>query len=91
MFYSFMLMYLLSLVSLMMIRKHIFLCLLSLEFMVISLLLMMINYLLYFCYGYYLIIFIMVFFVCEGVLGLSVLVGMIRFHGNDYSSSVGLW
>nr|YP_009439685.1 NADH dehydrogenase subunit 4L [Yanocephalus yanonis]ATG83158.1 NADH dehydrogenase subunit 4L [Yanocephalus yanonis] len=88
---SFIYMYMFSLFSLMLIRKHIFLCLLSLEFMVISLLLMMINYLLFFTNGFYLIVLIMVFFVCEGVLGLSVLVSMIRCYGNDYLSSMMLW
>lgn len=33
----------------------------------------------------------MVFFVCEGVLGLRVLVRIIRFIGNDYVSSVISW
>nr|ATC73068.1 NADH dehydrogenase subunit 4L [Psammotettix sp. EMHAU-2015-Zz060503] len=91
MFYLFMLMYLFSLLSLMLLRKHIFLCLLSLEFMVISLLLMLMSYLMCFSYGYYMIVMFMVFFVCEGVLGLSVLVSMIRCFGNDYSSSLSLW
>lgn len=32
-----------------------------------------------------------VFFVCEGVLGLRVLVRIIRSYGNDYSNSIILW
>nr|UGK73278.1 NADH dehydrogenase subunit 4L [Cicadellidae sp. 'Neodcortus squaras'] len=80
-----------SIVSLILVRKHVFLCLLSLEFIVISLLLMYMNYFLMYSYGLYLMILMMVFFVCEGVLGLSVLVSMIRLMGNDYLSSMYLW
>nr|YP_010272390.1 NADH dehydrogenase subunit 4L [Phlogothamnus polymaculatus]UKE80387.1 NADH dehydrogenase subunit 4L [Phlogothamnus polymaculatus] len=91
MLYSFIYMYMLSLVSLLIIRKHIFLCLLSLEFVVVSLLMMYMYYYLFFSMGFYIMIVMMVFFVCEGVLGLSVLVSMIRCYGNDYLSSMMLW
>nr|ASM41872.1 NADH dehydrogenase subunit 4L [Scaphoideus nigrivalveus] len=91
MFYSFMYMYMLSLFSLLVIRKHIFLCLLSLEFIVVSLLMMYMYYFLFFLMGFYLMVIMMVFFVCEGVLGLSVLVSMIRCYGNDYLNSMSMW
>nr|YP_010502923.1 NADH dehydrogenase subunit 4L [Nephotettix virescens]UXD78700.1 NADH dehydrogenase subunit 4L [Nephotettix virescens] len=91
MFYLFIYMYMFSLISLMMIRKHIFLCLISLEFIVISLLMMMMYYSLMFLSSYYLMVIVMVFFVCEGVLGLSVLVNMIRCYSNDYLNSMILW
>nr|YP_009917454.1 NADH dehydrogenase subunit 4L [Drabescus ineffectus]QLJ57902.1 NADH dehydrogenase subunit 4L [Drabescus ineffectus] len=91
MVYLFMYMYMLSLISLMMIRKHVFLCLLSLEFVVVSLLLTTSYYLIYFSFGFYIMVIMMVFFVCEGVLGLSVLVSMIRCYGNDYLNSLSLW
>nr|YP_010924958.1 NADH dehydrogenase subunit 4L [Chanohirata theae]WKB17936.1 NADH dehydrogenase subunit 4L [Chanohirata theae] len=80
-----------SIVSLILVRKHIFMCLLSLEFIVISLLVMYMYYFLMFISGLYLMVLMMVFFVCEGVLGLSVLVNMIRLVGNDYVSSSFLW
>nr|YP_010272377.1 NADH dehydrogenase subunit 4L [Mimotettix multispinosus]UKE80374.1 NADH dehydrogenase subunit 4L [Mimotettix multispinosus] len=91
MFYLFMYMYMLSLFSLLMIRKHIFLCLLSLEFVVVSLLMMFMYYFMFFLSSFYLMLIMMVFFVCEGVLGLSVLVSMIRCYGNDYINSMSLW
>nr|ATD53021.1 NADH dehydrogenase subunit 4L [Deltocephalinae sp. EMHAU-2015-Zz052318] len=91
MVYLFFFMYLMSLLSFMVIRKHIFLCLLSLEFVVVSLLLMISYYLMFFIYGHYVMVIMMVFFVCEGVLGLSVLVSMIRCYGNDYLNSLVLW
>nr|YP_009520506.1 NADH dehydrogenase subunit 4L [Macrosteles quadrimaculatus]AWX90839.1 NADH dehydrogenase subunit 4L [Macrosteles quadrimaculatus] len=91
MYYVFIYMYMTSLFSLLIIRSHIFLCLLSLEFIVVSLLLILLYYLIFYNYGVYLLIICMVFFVCEGVLGLSVLVSMIRCYGNDYISSFNLW
>nr|YP_010736815.1 NADH dehydrogenase subunit 4L [Macropsis irenae]WEP24689.1 NADH dehydrogenase subunit 4L [Macropsis irenae] len=79
-----------GLVSLIYIRKHLLLCLLSLEFVVLSLLLMVFNMCLM-SNCFYIYILFMTFFVCEGVLGLSILVNMIRFHGNDYLNSIYLW
>nr|YP_009417625.1 NADH dehydrogenase subunit 4L [Durgades nigropicta]ARX63975.1 NADH dehydrogenase subunit 4L [Durgades nigropicta] len=73
------------------IRKHILLCLMSLEFIVLYLLFMIFIYCLMFDYSFYLYILFMTFFVCEGALGLSVLVLMIRSHGNDYLNSLMLW
>nr|YP_010502897.1 NADH dehydrogenase subunit 4L [Nephotettix malayanus]UXD78674.1 NADH dehydrogenase subunit 4L [Nephotettix malayanus] len=91
MFNLFMYMYMFSLISLIMIRKHIFLCLISLEFIVISILMMIMYYSLMYLTSYYLMVIVMVFFVCEGVLGLSVLVNMIRCYSNDYLNSLILW
>nr|QHD47870.1 NADH dehydrogenase subunit 4L [Peltoperlopsis cebuano] len=65
-------------------RKHLLLTLLSLEFIVLSLFLVLFVYL---NGGMYELFFSMVFLtfsVCEGALGLSILVSMIRSHGNDY-------
>nr|YP_010736906.1 NADH dehydrogenase subunit 4L [Pediopsoides anchorides]WEP24780.1 NADH dehydrogenase subunit 4L [Pediopsoides anchorides] len=77
--------------SLIYIRKHLLLCLLSLEFVVLSLLMLVFLNCLYFYFSFYVYVFFMSLYVCEGVLGLSILVNMIRFHGNDYLSSVYLW
>nr|QSL98481.1 NADH dehydrogenase subunit 4L [Mileewa alara] len=83
--------YLFSLMSLIFIRKHILLCLMSLEFIVLSLLMIIMFYCISLSYSFYIYIFYMTFYVCEGVLGLSVMVSMIRYHGNDYLSSMFLW
>nr|QJT42838.1 NADH dehydrogenase subunit 4L [Empoascanara dwalata] len=80
-----------SIVSLIVIRKHILLCLISLEMVVISLLLLILLYCSMFNYSFYIYLFMMTFYVCEGVIGLSVLVMMIRCHGNDYPNSLILW
>nr|WMC21098.1 NADH dehydrogenase subunit 4L [Japanagallia sp.] len=73
------------------IRKHILLCLMSLEFIVLYLLFFIFMYCMMYDYSFYLYILLMTFFVCEGALGLSVLVSMIRSHGNDYLNSLMLW
>nr|AIW06153.1 NADH dehydrogenase subunit 4L [Gaeana maculata] len=71
-------------------HKHIMMSLLSLEFIVLSL----------FCYFSFILSFIMsdlymlliflTFSVCEGVLGLTCLITLIRFHGNDNLLSINL-
>lgn len=73
------------------IRKHILLCLISLEFIVISLLLMVYNLCLLFDNSFYIYLVIITFYVCEGVIGLAVLVVIIRSYGNDYLNSIFLW
>nr|YP_010478329.1 NADH dehydrogenase subunit 4L [Nesophrosyne sp. 21 GMB-2012]UVI59773.1 NADH dehydrogenase subunit 4L [Nesophrosyne sp. 21 GMB-2012] len=90
MFVLFIYMYIMSIFSLLLIRKHIFLCLLSLEYVVLSLL-MMYSYYFIFTSSFYMLIVMMVFFVCEGVLGLSVLVSLIRCHGNDFIMTLSMW
>uniref|UniRef100_A0AB39A5C5 NADH-ubiquinone oxidoreductase chain 4L n=1 Tax=Sophonia unicolor TaxID=3237925 RepID=A0AB39A5C5_9HEMI len=80
-----------SLISLVFIRKHLFLCLISLEFIVLLLLFLILLYCLLFEYNFYIYVIFMTFYVCEGVLGLSVLVYMIRCYGNDYLNSMFLW
>nr|YP_010035029.1 NADH dehydrogenase subunit 4L [Parazyginella tiani]QOX09873.1 NADH dehydrogenase subunit 4L [Parazyginella tiani] len=84
-------MFFMGLFSLILIRKHILLCLISLEFVVLSLLIMILISCLMFNYSFYLYLIMMTFYVCEGVLGLSILVYMIRCHGNDYLLSMFLW
>lgn len=56
----------------------------SLEYLVISLFLLFFIFLLNFGFDLYYLLFFLVFTVCEGALGLGVLVNVIRNHGNDY-------
>nr|WPO01472.1 NADH dehydrogenase subunit 4L [Eocanthecona thomsoni] len=71
-------------------RKHLLLSLLSLEYMVLCvffcLCLVMLNY----GYELYFVLLFLVFTVCEGALGLSVLVGLVRNQGNDYLNSMSI-
>nr|YP_009995242.1 NADH dehydrogenase subunit 4L [Ochthebius plesiotypus]QNP09619.1 NADH dehydrogenase subunit 4L [Ochthebius plesiotypus] len=73
-------------------RKHLLLMLLSLEFIILSLYFNMFIYLSYFSNEYYFCMIFMTMSVCEGALGLSLLVSLVRTHGNDYFNSFNiLW
>nr|YP_009995424.1 NADH dehydrogenase subunit 4L [Ochthebius magnannulatus]YP_009995437.1 NADH dehydrogenase subunit 4L [Ochthebius mediterraneus]QNP09840.1 NADH dehydrogenase subunit 4L [Ochthebius magnannulatus]QNP09866.1 NADH dehydrogenase subunit 4L [Ochthebius mediterraneus] len=73
-------------------RKHLLLMLLSLEFIILSLYFMMFIYLSYFNNEFYFSMIFISMSVCEGALGLSLLVSLIRSHGNDYFQSFNiLW
>nr|YP_010722471.1 NADH dehydrogenase subunit 4L [Parnassius stubbendorfii]WDV10754.1 NADH dehydrogenase subunit 4L [Parnassius stubbendorfii]WGU20474.1 NADH dehydrogenase subunit 4L [Parnassius stubbendorfii]WGU45543.1 NADH dehydrogenase subunit 4L [Parnassius stubbendorfii] len=71
-------------------HKHLLIVLLSLEFIVLSVFLMMMIYLSYIEYEMYMLMIFLLFTVCEGALGVSILVSMIRTHGNDYFKSFNL-
>nr|WNH42464.1 NADH dehydrogenase subunit 4L [Neoperla dianae] len=65
-------------------RKHLLLTLLSLEFMVLGLFMFLLIYLSCLSHELFFSMVFLTFSVCEGALGLSILVSMIRTHGNDY-------
>uniref|UniRef100_A0AAU7YR28 NADH-ubiquinone oxidoreductase chain 4L n=1 Tax=Potamanthus sp. 02WZ10 TaxID=3126548 RepID=A0AAU7YR28_9INSE len=71
-------------------RKHLLATLLSLEFIVLSLYLFLFSYLLNLGSELYFSMVFLTFAVCEGALGLSILVSMIRTHGNDYFQSFSI-
>nr|YP_009689691.1 NADH dehydrogenase subunit 4L [Trichoprosopon pallidiventer]QEE94433.1 NADH dehydrogenase subunit 4L [Trichoprosopon pallidiventer] len=85
--YIFLIMFLFSCITFVSSRKHLLCTLLSLEFMVLVLFSLMMFYLLFMNFQSYFSMFFLSFCVCEGVLGLSILVSMIRTHGNDYFQS----
>nr|AXS65161.1 NADH dehydrogenase subunit 4L [Coleoptera sp. 9 KM-2017] len=88
--YSFM--YISGLVSFSLKRKHLLLMLLSLEFIVLSLYINMFTYMMMNCYDFFFIMIFLTFCVCEGALGLSMLISMVRVHGNDYIMTLSsLW
>nr|AQP29548.1 NADH dehydrogenase subunit 4L [Angularitermes nasutissimus] len=68
-------------------RKHLLITLLSLEFIVLVVYFSVYFYLCKFNYSLFFVVYFLVFSVCEGSLGLSILVSMIRSHGNDYFRS----
>nr|QYK19313.1 NADH dehydrogenase subunit 4L [Macromia manchurica] len=70
-------------------RKHLLSVLLSLEFIVLALFIYIGMVLFYYNMMYFLMYFL-TFGVCEGALGLGILVLMIRTHGNDYFNSFNL-
>nr|YP_010309857.1 NADH dehydrogenase subunit 4L [Endotricha kuznetzovi]UMR54970.1 NADH dehydrogenase subunit 4L [Endotricha kuznetzovi] len=71
-------------------HKHLLIVLLSLEFIVLSIFFFLLMYLNYIDNNMYMLMLFLVFSVCEGALGLSILVSMIRTHGNDYFQSFNL-
>nr|QTZ20311.1 NADH dehydrogenase subunit 4L [Spodoptera ornithogalli] len=71
-------------------HKHLLIVLLSLEFIVLSIFFFMLVYLIFIEYDMYMLMLFLVFSVCEGALGLSILISMIRTHGNDYFQSFNL-
>lgn len=68
-------------------RKHLLSILLRLEFIVLILFFILFIYLNLIRYENYFSIIFLTFSVCEGALGLSILVSIIRTHGNDYFQS----
>nr|YP_009317203.1 NADH dehydrogenase subunit 4L [Stathmopoda auriferella]AOX13385.1 NADH dehydrogenase subunit 4L [Stathmopoda auriferella] len=71
-------------------HKHLLIVLMSLEFLVLSIFFFFIMMLMYFDNDLFMLMIFLVFSVCEGALGLSILVSMIRTHGNDYFQSFNL-
>nr|YP_002213647.1 NADH dehydrogenase subunit 4L [Atelura formicaria]ABS88985.1 NADH dehydrogenase subunit 4L [Atelura formicaria] len=65
-------------------RKHLLITLLSLEFIVLGMYCFMLGWLEGVGHEMYFSLLFLTMSVCEGTLGLSVLVSMIRTHGNDY-------
>nr|YP_009236791.1 NADH dehydrogenase subunit 4L [Telchinia lycoa]AMJ17258.1 NADH dehydrogenase subunit 4L [Telchinia lycoa] len=71
-------------------HKHLLIVLMSLEFIVLSIFFLLMLYLVMIEYNMFMLMVFLVFSVCEGALGLSILVSMIRTHGNDYFQSFNL-
>nr|ARH53931.1 NADH dehydrogenase subunit 4L [Lymexylon navale] len=87
-----MLMFISGMLSFSLKRKHLLMMLLSLEFIVLSLYLGFFIYFSMNCEDYFFSLVFLTFTVCEGALGLSILVCLIRTHGNDYFQSFNiLW
>nr|ALO76295.1 NADH deshydrogenase subunit 4L [Sinoxylon sp. SIN01] len=90
--YFIFLLFFLSLVSFGLNRKHLLTVLLSLEFVMLMVFLSLVYAFSFFSYESYFLMVFLTFAVCEGSLGLSILVSMVRTHGNDYFSSFNvLW
>lgn len=64
-------------------RKHLLSILLRLEFIVLILFFLLFIYLNFINFERFFRIIFLTFRVCEGALGLSILVSLIRTHGND--------
>nr|YP_010737656.1 NADH dehydrogenase subunit 4L [Themus regalis]WEQ71793.1 NADH dehydrogenase subunit 4L [Themus regalis] len=83
---------LVSLIVLTLNGKHLLLMLMSLEFLVIYIYFGLFMMMIYMNYEYYFGMVFLTMSVCEGTLGLSILVSLIRSYGNDYFQSFNiLW
>nr|ASY98492.1 NADH dehydrogenase subunit 4L [Idolomantis diabolica] len=71
-------------------RKHLLMTLLSLEFIILILFLILYYYMMMMSGELFMTMVFLSFSVCEGCMGLSILVSMIRTHGNDYFNSFNL-
>nr|YP_008815847.1 NADH dehydrogenase subunit 4L [Celaenorrhinus maculosa]AGZ17861.1 NADH dehydrogenase subunit 4L [Celaenorrhinus maculosa] len=71
-------------------HKHLLIMLLSLEFIILSIYMLLLLYLSFIEFDMYMLMVFLVFSVCEGALGISILVSMIRTHGNDYFQGFNL-
>nr|QFU28814.1 NADH dehydrogenase subunit 4L [Curtos costipennis] len=72
--------------------NHLLLMLLSLEFIVLSLFFGLLFVIIILMYESYFLMVFLSFSVCEGSLGLSILVSMVRSYGNDYFNMLNiLW
>lgn len=71
-------------------HKHLLIVLIRLEFIVLRVFFSIMLYLSIVEYNIYILMVFLVFSVCEGALGLSILVSIIRTHGNDYFQSFNL-
>nr|QGA73999.1 NADH dehydrogenase subunit 4L [Cryptocephalus flavolimbatus] len=81
-----------GLLSFFLFRKHFLMMLLSLEFLMLSLYFGLFIFLSFYSYEYFFMLIYLTMSVCEGSLGLAILVMMIRSHGNDYVLSMSsLW
>lgn len=65
-------------------RKHLLIILIRLEFIVLRIYFLIMIYLIIINNNIYLLIVFLVLSVCEGALGLSILVSIVRTYGNDY-------
>nr|YP_007025680.1 NADH dehydrogenase subunit 4L [Neaxius glyptocercus]AEW68319.1 NADH dehydrogenase subunit 4L [Neaxius glyptocercus]AGA56227.1 NADH dehydrogenase subunit 4L [Neaxius acanthus] len=68
-------------------RKHLLNALLSLEFIMLGIFWLMVISLNGLSQEVYLVLFFLTLVACEGSLGLSILVSIVRTHGNDYFST----
>nr|ALO77536.1 NADH deshydrogenase subunit 4L [Ciidae sp. GENSP01] len=90
--FNFIIMFFSGLIAFSIKRKHLLLMLLSLEYIVLSVFVLIYFGVLYQSVVGFISMFFLTFSVCEGVLGLSIMISLIRTHGNDYFQSFNvLW
>nr|YP_002364610.1 NADH dehydrogenase subunit 4L [Pedetontus silvestrii]ACC60224.1 NADH dehydrogenase subunit 4L [Pedetontus silvestrii] len=71
-------------------RKHLLSVLFSLEYMVLGIFVLFMFFLIVYNSEVFFSLIFLTLAVCEGVLGLSILVSLVRSHGNDYFMSYNI-
>lgn len=71
-------------------RKHLLIILFRLEFIVLGVFMLLSLSFLLFNSEIYFSLFFLTLAVCEGALGISILVSLVRRHGNDYFMSFNI-
>nr|QKK36442.1 NADH dehydrogenase subunit 4L [Trioza erytreae]QKK36468.1 NADH dehydrogenase subunit 4L [Trioza erytreae] len=89
-YFSYLFMFYFGMVSFFSIRTHILMMLLMLEFLNLTIIMMIINFMIYFSFDEMIIVYLLIFMVCEAVMGLIMLTLCVRTHGNDYFKSMSL-
>nr|QDI93761.1 NADH dehydrogenase subunit 4L [Rubellomiris bispinosus] len=89
-FFSFIIMFFTGIFIFCSMRKHLLITLLSLEYLVLCIYMYFMIFIMSYVGDMYMVLIFLTFSVCEGVLGLSVLVGLVRCHGNDHINSLFL-
>nr|UBS94013.1 NADH dehydrogenase subunit 4L [Oliarus cf. filicicola HI01081] len=79
-----------GLIALFLVRKHYLMSLLSMELIFLSLFLFNMYYLSFYNFEYFYCILFLIFGVCDGSLGLTLLVYLVRKMGGDYVDSFNL-
>lgn len=70
--------------------KHLLLILICLELIITFIFFNLFKILLLFEFNLFYLIFFLIIIVCEGALGLTLIVVLVRFKGNDYLNSLSL-
>nr|UVU30550.1 NADH deshydrogenase subunit 4L [Euceros kiushuensis] len=70
--------------------KHLLLFIISMEFIMLNITFLMFNLIFKLSINLNMVIFFLIINVCESALFLSIMILMIRFHGNDYINSISL-
>nr|WQB38565.1 NADH dehydrogenase subunit 4L [Acanalonia sp.] len=84
-------MFFFGVVSLIFVRKHFLMSLLSLEFLLLSIFMVLFFFLSFYSFDFFFLIVYLILSVCDGVLGLSLIVYLVRKLNTDFVDSISLF
>ncbi|MBV8802683.1 MAG: NADH dehydrogenase subunit 4L [Gammaproteobacteria bacterium] len=71
-------------------RKHLLALLFRLEYIILGIFMILGIFLIFYMIDFYFRLIFLTFVVCEGRLGLSVLISLVRSHGRDYFNNFNI-